>query len=68
MRRAAVCFAAVEMKVDTLSVDYRAREHVPMNLEALLPRVQNLAGSTAVIREVTGRLIYRAQGYAKSVP
>lgn len=67
MLRAAECFAAVGMKVDTLSVDYRAHQKWPV-AEWIIPRVGELTLSTTVVREVTGRLIYRMQGYAKPVP
>jgi uncharacterized SAM-binding protein YcdF (DUF218 family) len=67
MQRAAECFAAVGMKVDTLSVDYRAHQKWPV-AEWIIPRVGELSLSTTVVREVSGRLIYRMQGYAKPVP
>lgn len=67
MPRAAECFAAVGMKVDTLSVDYRAHQKWPV-AEWIIPRVGELSLSTTVVREVSGRLIYRMQGYAKPVP
>jgi len=63
MPRAAECFAAVGMKVDTLSVDYRAAASIPLG--EWLPRAGSLALSTMVLREVAGRFIYRMQGYAK---
>ncbi|GAC1533306.1 MAG: YdcF family protein [Polyangiales bacterium] len=63
MPRAAECFAAVGMKVDTLSVDYRAIPSVPFG--EWLPRASGLAMSTMVFREVAGRFIYRLQGYGK---
>lgn len=63
MLRAAECFAAVGMKVDTLSVDYRSAASIPLG--EWLPRVGSLALSTMVLREVAGRFIYRMQGYAK---
>jgi uncharacterized SAM-binding protein YcdF (DUF218 family) len=68
MARAAECFAAVDMKVDTFSVDYRAHEHMAGELERWLPRAQSLAESAAVVRELSGRLVYRLQGYGKRVP
>jgi uncharacterized SAM-binding protein YcdF (DUF218 family) len=67
MLRAAECFAAVGLKVDTLSVDYRARERVA-GLPELIPRAQSLALTSAMLREIFGRFVYRVQGYGKSVP
>ena len=64
MRRAAECFAAVGMKVDTMSVDYRASPSVPV--DEWLPRAKTLAVTTAMLREMAGRWIYRLQGYAKA--
>ncbi len=64
MRRAAECFAAVGMKVDTMSVDYRASDSVPFG--EWLPRAGSLALTSMVIREMAGRWIYRVQGYGKS--
>jgi len=66
MQRAAECFAAIGMKVDTLSVDYRAHDLMAPG-EWVIPRVGELSLSTMVLREVSGRLIYRVQGYAKPV-
>lgn len=63
MRRAAECFAAVDMKVDTLSVDYRASLSVPVG--EWIPRAGSLALTTMVLREMAGRFIYRMQGYAR---
>lgn len=60
MRRARECFAAVDLDVDTLRVDYRA--HPP---SSLLPRAANLHVSTYALREMFGTLVYRAQGYAR---
>jgi uncharacterized SAM-binding protein YcdF (DUF218 family) len=64
MRRAAECFAAVGMKVDTMSVDYRATPSVPFG--EWIPRAGSLAVTTVVFREIAGRWIYRLQGYGKS--
>ena len=68
MPRAAECFAAVGMKVDTLSVDYRAHQHGGGELFAWMPRARELATTSAALREVFGRLVYRVQGYGKAVP
>jgi uncharacterized SAM-binding protein YcdF (DUF218 family) len=63
MPRAAECFAAIDMKVDTLSVDYRASPSVPVG--EWIPRAGSLALTTMVLREMAGRFIYRVQGYAR---
>lgn len=68
MPRAAECFAAVGMKVDTLSVDYRAHSHGGGELFEWMPRARELATTSAALREVFGRLVYRVQGYGKAVP
>lgn len=62
MRRAAECFTAVGLEVDTFPVDYRAHRR-PM--WSLLPRAGNLADTSATLREMFGLWIYRARGYAK---
>jgi len=67
MPRAAECFAAVDMKVDTLAVDYRAEPLVYSGLGKFLPRAHALAVTASVVREVFGRLIYRVQGYGRPV-
>ena len=64
MPRAAECFIAVGMKVDTLAVDYRAHEHQA----GWLPRAGELAVTSNALREVFGRLVYRVRGYGKSAP
>jgi uncharacterized SAM-binding protein YcdF (DUF218 family) len=66
MARAEECFAAVGMKIDTLAVDYRAHERAGGRLGDWLPRASSLAVTASVIREMLGRLVYRAQGYAKA--
>ena len=63
MRRAAECFAAVDMNVDRLIVDYRAHARLPR--VALFPRAGNLAESERMLREFFGLYIYRARGYAR---
>lgn len=67
MPRAAECFAAVDMKVDTLAVDYRADRPAFPSLSKLLPRAHSLMMTASVIRETFGRVVYRAQGYGRSV-
>ena len=68
MPRAAECFVAVDMPVDTLSVDYRAEPPGFNGLAKLLPRAHALAITSAVLREWFGRLVYRVQGYGRPVP
>ena len=67
MVRAAECFAAVGMPVDTLAVDYRAHEHAG-RLADWIPRASSLFITTSMVREMAGRLVYRVQGYGKAVP
>lgn len=64
MLRAAECFAAVDMKVDTLAVDWRGHEHA----HDWLPRARYLSMTEGIVRERIGRLVYRMQGFAKSAP
>jgi uncharacterized SAM-binding protein YcdF (DUF218 family) len=65
MRRAAECFEAVGMKVDTLAVDFRAHGSSVPGKDSWLPRAGFLADSTRTLRETAGLYIYRLQGYAK---
>jgi uncharacterized SAM-binding protein YcdF (DUF218 family) len=60
--RAADCFRAVHVDADFLPVDYRA--HPPgLRGDEWLPRAGALAMTTAMVRELFGRLVYRVQGY-----
>jgi uncharacterized SAM-binding protein YcdF (DUF218 family) len=68
MPRAAECFAAVDMKVDTLAVDYRAEPPAFPAFGKLLPRAHSLGITASVVREVFGRVVYRLQGYGRPVP
>lgn len=68
MPRAAECFVAVDLPVDTLSVDYRAEPSGFNGLAKLLPRAYALAITSAVIREMFGRVVYRVQGYGRPLP
>lgn len=67
MLRAEECFHAEGVAVDTLPVDYRAAGGGPYP-GRFLPRAEYLATSTRAIRELTGRVVYRAQGYAEPIP
>lgn len=68
MPRAAECFAAVDMNVDTLAVDYRSEPPASPTFGKLLPRAHSLGVTAAVVREVFGRVVYRVQGYGRPVP
>ena len=67
MQRAAECFAAVNMPVDTLAVDYRAHT-TSTPLTEYIPRTSALNITASMTREMAGRWIYRAQGYGKAAP
>jgi uncharacterized SAM-binding protein YcdF (DUF218 family) len=63
MKRALECFQAVGLEVDTFAVDYRATRKPRSWLQ---PRANSLATSTAMVRELFGRVIYRLQGYSQA--
>lgn len=65
MGRTRGCFRAVELEVDTLVVDRRSRVPATMPLQPL-PRATALDESTDALRELFGRVIYRARGYARA--
>lgn len=67
MRRSRECFAAVEMDVDSLAVDYRAHGSKSPGSDTWVPRASFLGQSVKVLREMAGLYIYRLQGYAKPV-
>jgi uncharacterized SAM-binding protein YcdF (DUF218 family) len=62
--RSADCFRAVGLEVDLLAADHRAHPS-RAKLAEFLPRAEAFQQSTAAIRELTGRWIYRARGYGK---
>jgi uncharacterized SAM-binding protein YcdF (DUF218 family) len=62
--RAVGCFRAVGIEPDVLPVDFHAARH-PLQLARLAPRSRALAESADVVRELAGRLVYRAVGYAR---
>lgn len=64
MPRAAACFAQVEMKVDLDPVDYGS-EKMRFSAASWTPRAGTFASSSAALRELFGRQIYRLRGYAK---
>lgn len=63
MKRSVECFEAVGLDFDTYAVDYRATRKPRTWLQ---PRAQFLYVSSAMIRELFGRFIYRRQGYSKA--
>ncbi len=64
MPRALDCFRAVKVEIDALPVDYHSFDTQRFSW-SLLPRAGFLSQSTGAIREMMGRLIYRAQGYGR---
>jgi uncharacterized SAM-binding protein YcdF (DUF218 family) len=60
--RALGCFRAVGLEPDLLPVDFRAGDG--RNL-GWLPRAVALQRSTAALRELAGRVVYRLVGYAR---
>ena len=62
MPRALGCFRAVGLEPDTLAVDRRAATEYE---RVWLPRSGALDRSVQTIRELAGRLVYRAVGYAR---
>jgi hypothetical protein len=67
MPRAAGCFKKVGLTFDTLAVDFRSGA-APDGAEPFLPRAGSLATSTDVLRELAGRVVYRARGYSVAYP
>jgi len=64
MQRALGCFRDVELAVDTLPVDRRAS--APETQPWLLaPRSDALDMTSAALRELSGRLVYRLLGYTR---
>jgi uncharacterized SAM-binding protein YcdF (DUF218 family) len=59
--RALGCFRAVGVEPDVLPVDFRVRDREA----GWLPRAQALSRSAEVLRELAGRVVYRAAGYAR---
>jgi len=65
MPRAEASFRRAGMEVDVLPVDHQfGRDH--FGIGKLLPRSAALDRSTWVLRELAGRLVYRAAGYTGS--
>lgn len=63
MKRSIECFNAVDLDFDTYAVDYRATQRPRTWLQ---PRAHFFAVSSAMMRELFGRFIYRVQGYSKA--
>jgi uncharacterized SAM-binding protein YcdF (DUF218 family) len=63
MKRSAECFHAVGVDFDTYAVDYRATQKPRTWLQ---PRAHFFSVSSAMIRELFGRFIYRVQGYSQA--
>lgn len=63
MKRSMECFNAVELDFDTFAVDYRATQRPRTWIQ---PRAHFFSVSSAMIRELFGRFIYRLQGYSKA--
>lgn len=61
--RALGCFRAVGLEPDALPVDFRLRDVTRDPHWA--PRAEYLAQSAQAVREVVGRWVYRAMGYAR---
>lgn len=62
MPRALGCFRAVGLEPDALPVDRRTANGVA---DRWSPRASALAESTDVLRELTGRFVYRVVGYTR---
>lgn len=61
MERSVGCFKAVGLTPDTLPVDWRGHDG---RRAGWLPRARALDESTDALRELFGRLVYRAVGYS----
>lgn len=64
MLRAKGCFDAVSLPVDTLPVDFRGYDPARFG-GSFLPRSRALDQNTTNLRELFGRLVYGARGFAK---
>ena len=63
MKRSTECFNAVDIDFDTYAVDYRATQSPRTWLQ---PRTHFFFVSSAMLRELFGRFIYRLQGYSRA--
>lgn len=63
MPRASGSFRAAGLTFDTLAVDFHMRD--ASRWSDWLPRTEHLLATSQMIREVSGRLMYRAMGYSK---
>ena len=64
MQRSLECMRAVGLNPDALATDHRESEF-PSWLDRVLPRASHLALSERALRELAGRLVYRARGFAR---
>jgi hypothetical protein len=64
MQRAAGCFRAEGLAFDTLPVDHVAHARGV----SIAPRAGALDLSTDALRELAGRMVYRARGYSVAWP
>lgn len=64
MKRAKGCFDAVDLPVDTLPVDFRAYDPNRFG-GSWLPRSRSLDQNTINLRELFGRFVYKARGFAR---
>lgn len=65
MERALECLRAVGLEADALPCDFQAPEAGRL-FDLLAPRAFHLARSEQALRELLGRVVYRALGYAKA--
>jgi len=65
MPRAHATFRAAGLAPDTLPVDFRTGA-VHLDLRSVFPRADDLSRSTDALRELAGRLVYRARGYSSA--
>jgi len=64
MQRSLECLHAVDLHPDALATDHRAPPwHGP--LDAVAPRASHLATSELALRELAGRVVYRARGFTR---
>jgi uncharacterized SAM-binding protein YcdF (DUF218 family) len=62
MKRALGCFRAVGLEPDALPVDFRSYDPALYG-SSWTPRAQHLQESTAALREIAGRIVYKLRGY-----
>lgn len=67
MKRSLGCFHAVGLAPDVLPTDWRAPGPTAEGRN-LLPRAEALDDSTRMLRELAGRIVYRARGWTTDTP